>query len=323
MFPNTRMRRNRLTDGRRRLARQVAVTADNLILPLFLVEGAGRREPIESMPGVYRISVDLLDKEIEDLKIPAVILFAVPETHKKDKKAQAAFEPDGIIPTAVRRLKKINPELVVITDVCLCAYTTDGHCGIIDQKGQIDNDASIELLAEMAKIHAQAGADMVAPSAMMDGQVEAIRSLLDKNGLCDTAIMSYAAKFASSFYGPFRDAANSAPAFGDRQSYQLSFTNPTEALRDALQDEAEGADWLMVKPGLPYIDILYQLRQKTLLPIAAYQVSGEYTMIKFAAKAGVINEKDAVIESVTAMKRAGANAIITYYAKEISKWNNY
>jgi len=320
MFPNTRMRRNRLTEGRRRLARQVAVTADDLILPLFLVEGAGRREPIESMLEVYRISVDLLDKEVEDLKIPAVLLFAVPETHKKSKNTQAAFEPDGIIPSAVRRLKKIDPELVVITDVCLCAYTTDGHCGIINQKGQIDNDASIELLAEMAKIHAQAGADIVAPSAMMDGQVGAIRSLLDKNGLCDTAIMSYAAKFASSFYGPFRDAAKSSPAFGDRQSYQLSFTNPTEALRDALQDEAEGTDWLMVKPGLPYIDILYQLRQKTLLPIAAYQVSGEYAMIKGAAKAGAINEKDAVIESVTAMKRAGADAIITYYAKELSEW---
>ena len=320
MFPNTRMRRNRLTEGRRRLARQVTVTADDLILPIFLVEGTGRREPIESMPEVYRISVDLLDKEVEDLKIPAVLLFAVPETHKKSKNAQAAFEPDGIIPSAVRRLKKIDPELVVITDVCLCAYTTDGHCGIINQKGQIDNDASIELLAEMAKIHAQAGADIVAPSAMMDGQVAAIRSLLDKNGLCDTAIMSYAAKFASSFYGPFRDAAKSSPAFGDRQSYQLSFANPTEAFRDALQDEAEGADWLMVKPGLPYIDILYRLRQRTLLPIAAYQVSGEYAMIKCAAKAGVINEKDAVIESVTAMKRAGADAIITYYAKELSKW---
>ena len=320
MFPNTRMRRNRLTEGRRRLARQVAVTADNLILPLFLVEGANRREPIKSMPGVYRISIDLLDEEVEKLKIPAVLLFAVPETHKKNEKAQAAFEPDGIIPSAVRRLKKINPELVIITDVCLCAYTTDGHCGIINQKGQIDNDASIELLAEMAKIHAQAGADIVAPSAMMDGQVAAIRSLLDKNGLCDTTIMSYAAKFASSFYGPFRDAANSAPAFGDRQSYQLSFANPTEALRDALQDETEDADWLMVKPGLPYIDILYRLRQKTLLPIAAYQVSGEYAMIKCAAKAGAINEKNAVIESVTAMKRAGADAIITYYAKELSEW---
>jgi len=320
MFPNTRMRRNRLTEGRRRLARQVTVTADDLILPIFLVEGTGRREPIESMPEVYRISVDLLDKEVEDLKIPAVLLFAVPETHKKSKNAQAAFEPDGIIPSAVRRLKKIDPELVVITDVCLCAYTTDGHCGIINQKGQIDNDASIELLAEMAKIHAQAGADIVAPSAMMDGQVAAIRSLLDKNGLCDTAIMSYAAKFASSFYGPFRDAAKSSPAFGDRQSYQLSFANPTEAFRDALQDEAEGADWLMVKPGLPYIDILYQLQQKTLLPIAAYQVSGEYAMIKCAAKAGVINEKNAAIESVTAMKRAGADAIITYYTKELSEW---
>jgi porphobilinogen synthase len=320
MFPETRMRRNRLTEGRRRLASQITLTIDDLILPLFIVEGNSRKELIESMPGVYRISVDLLEKELEDLKIPAVLLFAVPETHKKDDKGQAALDSAGIVPSAIQRIKQIKPELVVITDVCLCSYTTHGHCGIIDGKGRIDNDASIEILVEMAKVHAQAGADIVAPSAMMDGQVKAIRNNLDENNLCHTAIMSYAAKFASSFYGPFRNAAKSAPGFGDRQSYQLPYTNRREAVRDALQDEAEGADWLMVKPGLPYMDILYDLRQKTLLPIAAYQVSGEYVMIKHAAKGGSLNEKDVVIESVTALKRAGADAIITYYAREISEW---
>ena len=320
MFPNTRMRRNRLTEGRRRLVRQTVLTVDDFILPIFITEGNNKREPIELMPEVYRMSIDMLDKEVEDLKIPAVLLFAVPDGCRKDDRGRAALESDGIIPSAVRRLKKIKPELVVITDVCLCSYTINGHCGTVDQNGQIDNDASIELLAEMAKIHAQAGADIVAPSAMMDGQVGAIRSVLDKNKLSDTAVMSYAAKFASSFYGPFREAANSTPAFGSRQSYQLAFANPQEALRDALLDESEGADWLMVKPALPYMDILYQLRQRTLLPIAAYQVSGEYAMIKYAAKAGAIDEKNAVIESVTAMKRAGADCIITYYAKELSKW---
>ncbi|MFH1615249.1 MAG: porphobilinogen synthase [Planctomycetota bacterium] len=320
MFPKTRLRRNRLTEGRRRLSCQTTLTADDFILPLFIVEGDGRKEPIESMPGVYRTSVDLLEKEIEDLKIPAVLLFAVPETHKKDDKGRAALDSAGTVPSAIQRIKQIKPELVVITDVCLCPYTTHGHCGIIDEKGRIDNDASIEILAEMAKVYSQAGADIAAPSAMMDGQVKAIRDRLDENGLCDTAIMSYAAKFASSFYGPFRDAAKSAPEFGDRKSYQLSPVNRREAVRDALHDEAEGADWLMVKPGLPYMDILNDLRQRTLLPIAAYHVSGEYIMIKHAVKAGVLDEKDVVIESMTALKRAGADAIITYYAKEISKW---
>lgn len=320
MFPKTRMRRNRLTGGRRRLACEVTLTADDLILPLFIVDGISRRESIESMPEVYRVSIDLLEKEIADLKIPAVLLFAVPETHKKDDKGRAALDPAGIVPSAVERIKQIKPELVVITDICLCSYTSHSHCGITDGKGRIDNDVSIETLAEMAKIHAQAGADIVAPSAMMDGQVKAIRDRLDKNGMVDTAIMSYAAKFASSFYGPFREAAKSAPGFGDRKSYQLSPANRREAIREALLDEAEGADWLMVKPGLPYMDILYDLRQRALLPLAAYQVSGEYSMIKYAAEAGSLNEKEAVIESVSALKRAGADAIITYYAKEISEW---
>ncbi|MDD5134798.1 MAG: porphobilinogen synthase [Phycisphaerae bacterium] len=320
MFPKTRMRRNRLTEGRRRLTCRITLTTDDLILPLFLVEGNGRKESIESMPGVCRISVDLLEKELEGLKIPAVLLFAVPETCKKDNKGEAALDSAGIVPPAIRQIKQIKPELVVITDVCLCSYTTHGHCGIIDEKGRIDNDASVGILAAIAKVHAQAGADIVAPSAMMDGQVKAIRDCLDKNGFIDTAIMSYAAKFASSFYGPFRDAAKSTPEFGDRKSYQLPPVNRREAIRDALLDEAEGADWLMVKPGLPYMDILNDLRQRTLLPIAAYHVSGEYIMIKHAAKAGSIDEKDVVIESMTALKRAGADAIITYYARELSEW---
>ena len=320
MFPETRMRRNRLTENHRRLISQTRLTVDDFILPLFIVDGNDRKESIESMPGVCRISVDMLAEELKGIKVPAVLLFAVPENCKKDDKGQAGLDSSGIVPTAIQRIKQIVPELVIITDVCLCSYTTHGHCGIIDEKGQIDNDASIKILAEMAKTHAAAGADIVAPSAMMDGQVKAIRRCLDENGFSNTAIMSYAAKFASSFYGPFRDAAKSAPEFGDRKSYQLPPVNRREAIRDALLDEAEGADWLMVKPSLAYMDVLNDLRQKTLLPLAAYHVSGEYAMIKHAAKAGAIDEKDIVIESMTALKRAGANAIITYYAKEISEW---
>ena len=248
------------------------------------------------------------------------MLFGVIEPQKKDDAASAAFEPDGIVPSAVRQLKKTRPELIVITDICLCGYTKHGHCGLINDNGTVDNDKTLELLAEMAVTHAQAGADMVAPSAMMDGQVAAIRSALDGRGLIDTAIMSYAAKFASSFYGPFRDAAQSAPAFGDRSSYQLPIGNIKEAIRDALLDESEGADWLMVKPAMPYLDVLAELKKQTRLPIAAYQVSGEYAMIKHASNKGALQEQKAVLESLVCIKRAGANAIITYYAKEVYKW---
>jgi porphobilinogen synthase len=302
------------------LACETILTTDDLILPAFIIEGQDRTEPISSLPGVSRCSVDALIDELDGIDIPAVLLFGIIEPQKKDDAASAAFEPDGIVPSAVRQLKKTRPELIVITDICLCGYTEHGHCGLINDNGTVDNDRTLKLLAEMAVTHAQAGADMVAPSAMMDGQVTAIRSALDSRGLIDTAIMSYAAKFASSFYGPFRDAAQSAPAFGDRSSYQLPIGNIKEAIRDALLDESEGADWLMVKPAMPYLDVLAELKKQTHLPIAAYQVSGEYAMIKHASSKGVLQEQKAVLESLVCIKRAGANAIITYYAKEVYEW---
>ncbi len=320
MFPDTRPRRNRLTEGRKKLACETTLTTDDLILPAFIIEGQDRTGPISSLPGVSRCSVDVLIDELDGIDIPAVLLFGIIEPQKKDDVASAAFEPDGIVPSAVRQLKKTRPELIVITDICLCGYTEHGHCGLINDNGTVDNDKTLKLLAKMAVTHAQAGVDMVAPSAMMDGQVVAIRNALDSRGLIDTAIMSYAAKFASSFYGPFRDAAQSAPAFGDRSSYQLPTGNIKEAIRDALLDESEGADWLMVKPAMPYLDVLSELKKQTRLPIAAYQVSGEYAMIKHASSKGALQEQKAVLESLVCMKRAGANAIITYYAKEVYKW---
>lgn len=320
MFPETRMRRLRRSEGLRRLARETVLTCDDLIQPLFVVPGAAREEPVTSMPGVTRLSADLLEAWATDLKPPAVLVFGVPDQEAKDGTGSSGLRADGLVPEAVRALKSARPDLVVITDVCLCGYTTHGHCGPVTESGEVDNDAAIELLARMAAAHAAAGADVVAPSAMMDGQVQAIREGLDCEGLRNTAIMSYAAKFASAFYGPFREAAHSAPSFGDRRSYQLPVANRREALRDALLDEDEGADWLMVKPAMPYLDVLAELRAESLLPIAAYHVSGEYAMIKYAAAQGVLDERKAALEAMLCIKRAGADAIITYYAQQVCEW---
>jgi len=320
MYPNIRMRRNRRNKALRKLSEETVVTKDDLIMPFFIVKGRDRKEPIQSMPGVFRMSTDHVIQTLSDCPVRAVLLFAVPEQDEKDDRASAALKKDGIVPDAIRKIKQACPDLAVITDVCLCAYTSHGHCGLLDSGRDVDNDASIKLLAQMAVVHAQAGADMVAPSAMMDGQVLAIRNALDDSGFCDTAIMSYAAKFASSFYGPFRDAAQAAPGFGNRSSYQLPMTNRKEAIRDALLDEAEGADWLMVKPAMPYLDVLRDLCCHSRLPVAAYQVSGEYAMLKHASQAGAFDEKATVLESIICLKRAGARAIITYYVKEICSW---
>ena len=319
MHPHTRMRRRRASEALRRLAQETRISGDDLIQPLFIVSGASREEPVESMPGVVRLSCDRLKAKVTGLRVGTVLLFGVPDAEEKDETGSAALREDGLVPAAIRILKQARPDIVVITDVCLCGYTTHGHCGIISNR-EVDNNKTLPLLARVSQAHAAAGADMVAPSAMMDGQVKAVREALDAGGFQNTAIMSYAAKFASAFYGPFRDAAQSAPGFGDRRSYQLPPPNRREAITDALLDEAEGADWLMVKPALPYLDVLAELRPATRLPIAAYQVSGEYAMLKRAAEAGALNEREAVLEAVLSIKRAGADAVITYYAKEICEW---
>ncbi|MDP6381445.1 MAG: porphobilinogen synthase [Phycisphaerae bacterium] len=320
MFPRKRMRRRRLSEGLRRMAREVHLSRDSLILPLFVVGGSGREEAIDALPGVCRLSTDLVAKRVAELGIPAVVLFGVLEKGEKNSAGSAALDTEGVVPAAAKAIKKERPDLVVIADVCLCGYMDHGHCGFLDDSGQVDNDKTLVALAEMSKVFAASGVDVVAPSAMMDGQVAAIRQGLDENGFADTLVMSYAAKFASAFYGPFRDAARSEPAFGDRRAYQLPLTNRREAIEDALLDEREGADWLMVKPALPYLDVLMELRSRTSLPIAAYQVSGEYATLKAAAAAGVLDERAAVLESLSAIRRAGANAIITYYAEEAAKW---
>jgi len=319
-FRHVRMRRGRRTDSLRGLSEETALRPQQLILPLFVIPGRNRQELIGGMPGVVRMSVDLLAARAAELKTPAVLLFGVPDASEKDEKGSAACASDGIVPTAVKTLKAELPALAVITDVCLCAYTSHGHCGLLTSSGEVDNDGTLAVLGKMAEAHAAAGADMVAPSSMMDGQVRTIREALGAAGFVQTAVMAYAAKFASCFYGPFREAAKSAPAFGDRRSYQLPPANLREALRDALLDEEEGADWLMVKPAMPYLDVLRELRRATRLPIAAYQVSGEYVMLKQAALAGAFDERQAVLEALLCIKRAGADAIITYYAEDVWNW---
>ena len=320
MFPKTRMRRYRTTPAVRRLAQEQTIRSNDLILPLFVLPGLERNEPVTSMPGVSCLSCDQLEKTAANLRVGAVLLFGVPDASDKDALGAGALREDGLIPKAVRALKKVRPDLAVITDVCLCSWTSHGHCGVLTPENTVDNDRTIEALGKAAVAHAAAGADLVAPSAMMDGQVAAIRDALDANGLHDTGILSYAAKFASTLYGPFRDAAKSSPSFGDRTSYQLSPANRREAIRDALLDEDEGADWLMVKPASFYLDVLTELRTRTRLPLAAYQVSGEYAMIKLAAQAGLLSERDVALESVLSIKRAGADAVITYYAEDICQW---
>ena len=315
-FPMQRMRRMRETEPLRRMVRETTLSPSDFIYPVFVTEGQGRREPISSMPGQFRVSIDLLIKEaleVKSLGIPAMILFGIPD--RKDERGSSGFDPNGIVQRAIRALKDQVPELVVITDVCIDEYTSHGHCGIV-RNGKIVNDETLDCLRAMAKTHAEAGADMVAPSDMMDGRVAAIRDELDRAGFVDTPIMAYAAKFASCFYAPFRDAANSSPQFGDRQSYQMDPANKREALREIDLDVEEGADIIMVKPAMPYLDIISAARERTLLPIAAYQVSGEYSMIKAAAQAGWLDERRAMMESLLSIKRAGADIILTYFAKE-------
>jgi len=315
-FPIQRLRRLRQRDGLRRMVRETSLTPSDFIYPMFVVEGRGRREEIASMPGQFRCSVDLLIKEageIFGLGIPAVILFGIPD--RKDERGSSGFDPDGVVQRAIRAIKDKVPGLIVVTDVCIDEYTSHGHCGIV-KDGRIVNDETLECLRAMARTHAQAGADMVAPSDMMDGRVAAIRTELDAAGFAETPIMAYAAKFASCFYAPFRDAAASSPQFGDRQSYQMDPANRREALREIALDIEEGADIVMVKPALPYLDIVAAARAFTDLPLAAYQVSGEYSMIKAAAKAGWIDESRAMMESLLAIKRAGADLILTYFAKD-------
>jgi porphobilinogen synthase len=293
---------------------------DDLILPLFVTDGTDTEEPIAALPGVSRWSVDRLPSVVAPLTIPAVLLFGVPDPSQRDATGSLALCSDGLVPQAIRAIKQARPDLAVLTDVCLCGYTDHGHCGLLNDDQEVDNDATLGELAAMAVAHSQAGADMVAPSAMMDGQVGAIRTALDAAGLEQTGILAYAAKFASCFYGPFRDAAKSAPGFGDRKSYQGPPANRREAIRDALGDEQEGADWLMVKPAMPYLDVLSELRRETRLPLAAYQVSGEAAMLHHAAQAGALDRRAAILESLLCIKRSGADAIITYFAHEVSQW---
>jgi porphobilinogen synthase len=318
-FPKIRMRRLRVSENMRRLVRETLVSADDLIYPLFVRKGHGLREAIGSMRGCYHFSPDTAAAEAAEaagLGIPAVLLFGLPE--KKDGRGSEAWAEDGAVQQAVREIKKAAPGLVVITDVCLCEYTEHGHCGVI-KDGKVDNDATCELLAKTALSHAEAGADIVAPSDMMDGRVRAIREALEKNGHCETAIMSYAAKYASAFYGPFREAVESAPAFGDRRGYQMDPANGDQAMAEIAMDIEEGADIVMVKPALCFLDIIRRARERFDCPIAAYNVSGEYMMVHAAADAGLLNREAAMMEMLTSIKRAGADMIITYFAKEAAK----
>ena len=319
-YPSYRMRRLRRTPAIRRMLRETTLSPDDLIYPFFVIAGENIRNPISSMPGVSQLSIGNLIgevREVANLGIPAVLLFGIPS--HKDSAATGAYDAEGVVQMAVRAIKDEFPELVVVTDVCLCEYMDHGHCGVV-QDGEILNDVTLELLAKMAVTHAESGADIVAPSDMMDGRVAAIRNALDDDGLTDTIIMSYSSKFASAFYGPFREAAESAPAFGDRRSYQMDPANGEEAVREALLDIEEGADIIMVKPALPYLDVIHAVKQETKFPLAAYNVSGEYSMLKAAAANGWIDEERAVLEAVTGIKRAGADLIITYHAKDIVRW---
>jgi porphobilinogen synthase len=318
-FPIVRMRRLRRSEILRRMVAETTLSVNDLIYPLFVVEGKGVKEPVPSMPGVDRFSVDLLVEECKDvagLGIPAVILFGIPA--RKDPLGKGAYAPNGIIPRAVRAIKKDVPELVVICDVCMCEYTDHGHCGVLDQK-EVHNDRTLELLAKASVAYAKAGCDMVAPSDMMDGRVMRIREALDEAKFVDIPIMSYAAKYASGFYGPFRDAAESTPAFGDRRAYQMDPANALEAIRECELDILEGADIIMVKPALPYLDVIQRVRNAFDLPLGAYNVSGEYAMIKAAAANGWLDHDRVMMEALTAIKRAGADLILTYFAKDAAR----
>jgi porphobilinogen synthase len=318
-FPIQRLRRLRQHESLRRMVRETRLSPSDLIYPMFVMEGKDQRREIASMPGQSRLSIDLLVKEageVAGLGIPAVMLFGIPD--RKDERGTSGYDPNGVVQRAIKAVKDHVPGLLVITDVCIDEYTTHGHCGIV-KDGRILNDETLECLRAMAKTHAESGADMVAPSDMMDGRVAAIRSELDRAGYPELPIMAYAAKFASCFYAPFRDAAGSAPQFGDRQSYQMDPANRREALREIALDVEEGADIVMVKPALPYLDVIAAARTQTSLPVAAYQVSGEYSMIKAAGKAGWLDESRAMLESLLAIKRAGADLILTYFAKDAAR----
>jgi len=318
-FPIHRPRRLRKNEHLRRMVRETRLSVDQLILPLFVVPGEGVDNEVSSMPGVRQLSIDLTVREcaeVRDLGIPAVILFGIPEA--KDPEGSEAYSDDGIIPNAVRAIKAEVPELQVITDVCLCEYTDHGHCGLIVD-GDVDNDSTVELLAREALAHARAGADIVAPSDMMDGRVDGIREALDEEGFENLPILAYAAKFASAFYGPFRDAAESTPQFGDRRSYQMDSANGNEALREVEMDLEEGADMVMVKPALAYLDVIWRVKQSFGVPVAAYQVSGEYAMIKAAAANGWLDESRVMMESLLSIRRAGADMILTYFAKDAAR----
>jgi porphobilinogen synthase len=315
------MRRLRRTASLRDMVRETELAPGQLVYPMFVELGLDGRAPIETMPGIDRLSISQAAAEaaaVAELGIPAVLLFGIPRG--KDAEASGAYDDEGVVQLAVRAIKEAVPDLLVFTDVCLCEYTSHGHCGVVRDDGSVDNDVTLELLAKTAISHAAAGADAVAPSDMMDGRVGALRSQLDAEGHSETPILAYSAKFASAFYGPFRDAAESAPAFGDRRSYQMDPGNADEAVREALLDVEEGADVVMVKPALAYLDVIRRVKEATLLPVAAYNVSGEYSMVKAAATLGYLDERAAVLEALTGIRRAGADIVITYHAKDVATW---
>ena len=319
-FPVHRPRRLRKTELLRGLVRETRLTVANLIYPMFVCPGAAVRQEVSSMPGVFQQSADKIVedcREVEELGIRGVILFGLPET--KDPRGASSLQKDGVVQRAIEAIRKAKLNLIVITDVCLCEYTDHGHCGVIEN-GEVANDATLEVLAEQSLSHARAGADIVAPSDMMDGRVAAIRKKLDENKFADLPILSYAVKYCSSFYGPFREAADSAPQFGDRRSYQMDSANSREALKEVALDLEEGADMIMVKPALPYLDIITRVRQEFSVPVAAYNVSGEYSMVKAAAQKGWLDEKRAALEILTGIQRAGADVILTYHAKDAARW---
>jgi porphobilinogen synthase len=319
VFPITRLRRLRKNENLRRMIRETRLSVDNLIYPLFVTFGKGVKDEISSMPGHYRFSVDKITEEVKEaqnLKIPAIILFGIPE--HKDEVGSEAYNKCGVVQEAVKAIKSATPEIIVITDVCIDEYTSHGHCGLV--KGdEILNDPTLELLSKMALTHVEAGADMVAPSDMMDGRVGAIRETLDDNGFDNIPIMAYSAKYASAFYGPFREAADSEPKFGDRKSYQMDPPNSEEAMREVLLDIEEGADIVMVKPALPYLDIIYRVKHELAMPVAAYNVSGEFSLIKAAGQKGWVDEERVMMEALISIKRAGADMILTYFAKEAAR----
>jgi porphobilinogen synthase len=320
-FPQTRLRRLRATPVLRDLVRETRLDASDLVMPLFIEAGLVGRAPIRSMPGVDRLSISEAVAEageIAALGIPAVLLFGIPA--HKDEEGSGAWDDEGIVQLATRAIREAHPGLLVIADLCLCEYTSHGHCGLLRADGAVDNDASLELLARTAVSQARAGADVVAPSDMMDGRVGVLRAALDEEGFGDTPIMAYSAKFASAFFGPFREAADSTPAFGDRRAYQMDPANADEALREVRLDVEEGADVVIVKPALPYLDVIRRVKDETRMPVAAYNVSGEYAMVKAAAAAGYLDERAIVLETLTSIRRAGADIVITYHAKDAAQW---